>query len=309
MNASKPIIIKRSRKKGHAEAHGGSWKVAYADLVTALMAFFLLLWLLAMVSPEKRLALSDYFQNHSVFKDQTAAGGKTMLPGSSGVMDAVQIKTKTSTSLYSPMKGGEIKEGKGENVGSGKSITAEQMAGRLKESIHRKLRDLKEQIVVDIVEGGVRIQIIDIAGSMMFPSGSAVPTPKAVQILDLVAENIHDVDNRIAVEGHTDAAPFIGGRTTNWELSTSRASAARRELEKQGIDSGRIARVVGYADQDLFVKEDPRDPRNRRISIILLQKGGQPEMIPVAPQGVPQPQSVGAAGVTPGQTPTVGRPR
>ena len=296
MNTSKPIIIKRPRKKGHAEAHGGSWKVAYADLVTAMMAFFLLLWLLAMVSPEKRLALSEYFQNHSVFQDQNSAGGRGILSGSNSVMDAVMLRSKGQT-LNTPAKGSDVKEAR--------KVTSKEMAERLNDSINRKLRYLKDQILVDIVEGGVRIQVIDVAGSMMFPSGSDVPSEKAVQILDLIADNIRDVDNRFAVEGHTDAAPFIGGKTTNWELSSSRASAARRVLEKKGIDSDRIARVVGYADQELFNKEDPRDPRNRRISIILLQTKDRANPQLLVPAGVPPPQPVGAGGVTTGQTPAV----
>ena len=105
----------------------------------------------------------------------------------------------------------------------------------------------------------------------MFPLGSAEPTGKSKEILKLVSENLSNLPNRIAIEGHTDSAPFKGAQTTNWELSTARASAARRELELDGIDSSRIARVVGYADQELFVPDNPRDPRNRRISVILLQ--------------------------------------
>jgi chemotaxis protein MotB len=110
------------------------------------------------------------------------------------------------------------------------------------------------------------VQIIDNEGSMMFPLGSAEPTEKAKEILRLVTENISNIENRIAIEGHTDAAPFKGAQTTNWELSTARASAARRELENNGVAPGHIARVVGYADQELFVPDNPRDPRNRQIS-------------------------------------------
>lgn len=296
MNASRPIIIKRPKKKGHAEAHGGSWKVAYADFVTAMMAFFLLLWLLTMTSPDKRIALSEYFNNHSVFTDKSlnVAGGKSFMPGNPTIMETMVIRNRGKADT-TPAEQSEVR--------GGKKVTSEEMAERLKDSVNRKLRYLKDQILVDIVEGGVRIQIIDTAGSMMFSSGSNVPTEKAIQILDLVADNIRDVNNRIAVEGHTDAAPFIGGKTTNWELSSSRASAARRILEKKGIDSDRIARVVGYADQELFIKEDPRDPRNRRISVILLQKSGSPNPLPVTPPDVPQPQSVGTSGVRAGEAP------
>jgi chemotaxis protein MotB len=124
---------------------------------------------------------------------------------------------------------------------------------------------------VDTTLEGLRIQIVDNEGSDIFRLGSDEPTEKAVQIIKLVSENIREKPNRIAIEGHTDSAPFKTGQKTNWELSTSRASAARRELENNGVDPGRIARVVGYADQELLVREDPKDPRNRRISIILLQ--------------------------------------
>ena len=297
MNASKPIIIKRVKKKGHAAAHGGSWKVAYADLVTAMMAFFLLLWLLAMVSPEKRLALSNYFNNHSVFKTESI-GGKSFMTGSQSVIDApVTMKNEQGKTGNSKGSAAEVTEAK--------KVTSEEMAERLKDSINRTMRYLKDQILVDIVEGGVRIQIIDMAGSEMFALGSDVPTQKALKILELVADNIRDVDNRIAVEGHTDSAPFMGGKTTNWELSTSRASAARRVLGRNGIDPDRIARVVGYADQELFIKEDPRDPRNRRISIILLSKGGQPAATVTLPQNIPLPRPVGASNITSGQTPAV----
>jgi len=294
MNASRPIIIKRPRKKGHGEAHGGSWKVAYADLVTAMMAFFLLLWLISMVSPEKRLALSEYFQNHTIFQ-QSSAGGKSIMPENTSVLEQ-QIRTIKGQSTAPP-------QGPRTNEVVEKKVTSEQMAERLKESINRRLRYMKDQVLVDIVEGGVRIQIIDMAGSAMFSSGSNTPTEKAVQILDLVADNIRDVNNRIAVEGHTDASPFVGGKTTNWELSSSRASAARRVLESKGIDSDRIARVVGYADQELFIRDNALDPRNRRISIILLQKSGQPAPTPETPQNIPRPQPVGVTGVTTGQTP------
>ncbi|MDD5169252.1 MAG: flagellar motor protein MotB, partial [Syntrophales bacterium] len=285
-------------KRGHAEAHGGSWKVAYADLVTAMMAFFLLLWLLAMVSPEKRLALSEYFQHHSIFMEQTVAGGKSFMQGSPSAMEAPVMKREKN------QPGTSMGKASGETVEK-KRVSSEEMAERLKDSINRKLRYLKDQILVDIVEGGVRIQILDIAGSEMFPSGSDQPTQKALQILDLVADNIRDVDNRIAVEGHTDAAPFIGGKTTNWELSTSRASAARRALERMGIDVDRIARVVGFADQELFIKENPLDPRNRRISIILLQKSGQSVSLQSMPQSINQPQQVGQTAVSTGQTPAL----
>ncbi len=139
----------------------------------------------------------------------------------------------------------------------------------MKNAVNEQLRSVRNQVLVDITGEGVRIQIVDAEGSPMFSSGSASPTQKAQEILQLVAENIIDIPNRIVIEGHTDAAPFRSARITNWELSTDRASSARRILEANGIEPERIARVVGYADQELYIKLDPNDPRNRRISIIL----------------------------------------
>ena len=138
-------------------------------------------------------------------------------------------------------------------------------------AIDDKLQAMKKQVLIDTTPEGLRIQIVDNEGSEIFRLGSDEPTEKAIQIIRLVSENIREKPNRIVIEGHTDSAPFKTAQKTNWELSTSRASAARRELENNGVDPGRIARVVGYADQELLVREDPKDPRNRRISIILLQ--------------------------------------
>jgi chemotaxis protein MotB len=248
------IIIKKVKKKGHAGHHGGAWKVAYADFVTAMMAFFLLLWLLAMVSPEKRIALSQYFTDFSLFKEQAQQSGTSVLDKSAGVLDMGRSTKKESFRL-SPAT----------------NTRPEDVAKKMREAIEANLQAVKKQVFVDATHEGVRIQIVDNEGSEIFRTGSNEPTEKARQIIKLVTENIIDKPNRIVIEGHTDSTPFKTAQKTNWELSTSRASAARRELENNGIDPGRIARVVGYADQDLFNKDDPKDLRNRRISIILLQ--------------------------------------
>jgi len=249
-----PIIVKK-RKKKHDAAHGGAWKVAYADFVTAMMAFFLVMWLLAMVAPEKRAVMSEYFKKAGIF-DQS---GKSFMMETSQVLRQPDKGFKQSASDMS--KGG----------GGGRVVTSEELAAKLKEAIDEKLKSVQGQVLVDILEGGVRVQIIDSEGSLMFPSGSAVPTEKAKEILRLMTQNIANLENRIAIEGHTDGAPFKSGQITNWELSTARASAARQELEKNGIPPNHIARVVGYADQELFVPDNPLDPRNRRISFIILQ--------------------------------------
>jgi chemotaxis protein MotB len=254
MEGPAKIIIKKVKKKGHGGHHGGAWKVAYADFVTAMMAFFLLLWLLAMVAPEKRIALSEYFSNFSLFKEQAQQSGTSVLDKSAGVLDMGRSTKKESFRMSPATK-----------------TPAEEVAKRLQGAIEANLLTMKNQVFVDMTNEGVRVQIVDTEGSEIFRSGSDDLTEKARRIIKLVTENIIDKPNRIVIEGHTDSTPFKTAQITNWELSTSRASAARRELENNGIDSGRIARVVGYADQDLFNKDDPKDLRNRRISIILLQ--------------------------------------
>jgi chemotaxis protein MotB len=252
---SKPVIIIKKVKKKHEGHHGGSWKVAYADFVTALMAFFLLLWLLSMVSPEKRAVLSQYFREFSVFKES----GQSIMQGTSQIFEK---------------GGGEPVAKKIPETGVTKmKISPEELKKQIKRAVEEKLKSLENQITIDVVGEDVKIQIIDAEGSLMFSRGSAVPTDKAKQILKLLWENIRETSARVAIEGHTDSLPYRGDQITNWELSTARASAARRELEANGIDPSRIARVVGYADQELLVQDDPTNPRNRRISIILLEGG------------------------------------
>ncbi len=245
--AVRKVIIKKVKKKHGEGHHGGSWKVAYADFVTAMMAFFLLLWLLSMVSTEKRAVMAEYFKNFSIFKES----GRTFQPGSAFVItDHITKAELKPENIAAALKAAMKRKGagKGENGQSG-----------------------SDQVIIDAVDGGVRIQIVDKEGSPMFQLGSTEPTEKAKEILASVAEVIKDLDQKIAIEGHTDAAPFRGDQITNWELSTNRASAARRMLEGNGLDPSRVARVVGFADTQLYIKDQPKDPQNRRISIILLQ--------------------------------------
>lgn len=261
---SKTIIIKRV-KKGHASHHGGSWKVAYADFVTAMMAFFLLLWLISMVDSVKKAALANYFRNFNLFQQS----------GQSFMEHGASIQPEVKVSTVEPVTGEQ---------------KVSDLKDKLKQAVEDKLKSMKDHIFIDTVEGGVRIQIVDTEGAPMFASGSSVPNEKAKEILRVLAENIKDDPYKIAVEGHTDASPFKSGQRTNWELSTERATAARREIENNGIDTARIARVVGYADTELLNKEDPKDPRNRRISMIMLMSKERPAtavMQPLAPQIAP----------------------
>ncbi|HEX2959805.1 MAG TPA: flagellar motor protein MotB [Chitinispirillaceae bacterium] len=253
MDDQQPVIIIRKVNKRHNEGHhGGSWKVAYADFVTAMMAFFLLLWLLSMVSPEKRIAVAEYFKSFSVMKEY----GSSFMTGSSQIVDKTGVNSNS-------------KQYHKKRVDGFSSIDLEK---RLKNAIDERLQGIKDQVMVHVVDGGLKIEIVDKDGSLMFPLGSSEPTSKAKEILKVVAENIKNNPNKIIIEGHTDSAPFRSAQTTNWELSTARASAARRELENNSIDPGRVAKVIGYADQDLYIPQNPMDARNRRISIIVMQR-------------------------------------
>jgi chemotaxis protein MotB len=264
------IIIKKVKKAKGGGAHGGSWKVAYADFVTAMMAFFLLLWLLSMVSDERRAAVSEYFLKYSIFQESGSSAldlkdSKATDPrfpqdasGQPASLASVNVRGK-SQAEFGQKRGKQTTDARDEDL-----------VKKIRTSIDDKMAAYRDQVLVDVIEGGIRVQVIDADGSMMFPLGSAKPTQRAREILQVVADNMNQIPGKIVVEGHTDAAPFRGGQVTNWELSTSRASAARRVLEESGTDPTRIARVVGYADQELLLPLDPRDQRNRRISIIVL---------------------------------------
>jgi chemotaxis protein MotB len=282
---SKTIIIKRV-KKHHAEAHGGSWKVAYADFVTAMMAFFLLLWLISMVTPEKRAIVADYFKNYNLFSQS----GRSFMEYSSG------IKQELKTSTEEPATG---------------AISMHEVQKKLKISLD-EMQGLQSQVLVDQLDEGLRIQIVDLEGKPMFQSGSAVPTERCKQILRVVTECIKDARILVAVEGHTDAAGSKTAREKNWDLSTARATFARKMIEGYGLDQEKISKVVGYADTDLLDKEDPTSARNRRISLILTdarekkttvatpKKEEEPKPISIIPPSVtPEPPAVKPAETKP----------
>jgi chemotaxis protein MotB len=262
----KIVIIKKVKKHSDGGHHGGSWKVAYADFVTAMMAFFLLLWLITMVAPEKRARVAAYFKNFSVFRES----GSSFFDKSSDIFDESGESAKKVPNEY---------YGTPDNVQ--KSI---------KEAVEAKLGDIKDQIIVDIFEGGVRIQLVDKEGKPMFDLGSSQPTPLALRILQVIGDNIKSLPNPVAIEGHTDSLAYRSSSYGNWELSTERALTTRKELERYGLDSSRLTKVAGYADTLPLIADDTRDPRNRRISIMLMfpkPEGPNPQPQPVASSIVP----------------------
>jgi chemotaxis protein MotB len=244
------IIIKKYKKKGE-EGHGGSWKVAYADFVTAMMAFFLLMWLLNMTSPQKKIALSEYFQNYSIFEKGggAAVGGKQDVPGK-----------------------GQLDEGRGKSTSS-PEIAATQLAEKLKNQIDQTLKEYKDRVIVMDDKGNVRIEIIDTEGQSFYPLGGTELNEGGKLIIQELSQVLKELNKKLIIEGHTDSLAYSGNKYTNWELSTQRASAARVELEKNGIKSAQIEIVSGYAETKPFVKENPADPKNRRISIVVDYRG------------------------------------
>ncbi len=256
MSNNNSIIVKKVKKVSGGGHHGGGWKVAYADFVTAMMAFFLLLWLLSMVSDEKRARLSAYFKYFSLYD----SGGTSWMGKSSDIFaESGENKMKVFADRHGDtVENSEVLQKKMLEVGDA-----------IKEGISKKMGDMEDQVLIDIVDEGIRIQMIDKEGSLMFERGKNTLTPKAREVLKILSKDINSVDNKIIIEGHTDSLPYAGKEYSNWELSTERASSARRALESEGLDPKRISRVAGYADSDPLIKDDPRDPRNRRISITL----------------------------------------
>ncbi|MRG73357.1 flagellar motor protein MotB [Alphaproteobacteria bacterium HT1-32] len=285
-----PIIVKKI-KKGGAGHHGGAWKVAYADFVTAMMAFFLLLWLLNAVSDESLEGISNYFAPQSLSATTSGAGGilAGQVLGDEGASQRNAASQSVTLSLPPP------KAGIGGDENSNVQEFTREEAEIIKEAVEQKMFDetekaLKEAIEsvpdlqgftenlkVDKTDEGLRIQLVDQQDSSMFPSGRADLFPDTSQLLSKIVEVISKLPQKIAINGHTDATPFITQNGyTNWELSADRALAARRAMLDAGLSPKRIARVVGKAETEPLVEDNPFSPQNRRLSIILL-KEAKPE--------------------------------
>ena len=278
-NDAKPTVIVRRVKKiqggGH---HGGSWKVAYADFVTAMMAFFLVMWLLASTSKPERAAISEYFRNPSPLSGTSS----TPAPGMAGPGGA-------STSMIKLGGATDISRGNSNDPfqNQRESIPApvdererekkqlEVLKQELEEAIGKSqaLEPFKDQLLLDITSEGLRIQIVDKQNRPMFDMGSAKLMPYTREILRELSHFINQVPNHISISGHTDITAYstqLG--YSNWELSADRANAARRALLEGGMGEDKVARVVGLSSSVLFDKTDPQNPINRRISIVVMTK-------------------------------------
>ncbi|MCH8498035.1 MAG: flagellar motor protein MotB [Marinobacter sp.] len=261
-----PIIIKRVKKKvgGH---HGGSWKVAFADFATAMMAFFLVLWLTATASPEQKKAIEGYFRDPVGFMQ----GGMPQpidLGGSASLVDA------TSTDIAAHrMAIDETQVDQMADILEQRRM--EELYQELQEQIvaSETLQEFKDQLLIDITDEGLRVQIVDRSQRPMFDSGSPQLRHYSQDILFELAKPLEAFGRKLSITGHTDATPFRGRPGyTNWELSADRANTARRALVAGGVRTEQIARVVGLSDSVLFDANNPFAPVNRRISIIVLNK-------------------------------------
>lgn len=268
---TQPIVIRKIVKGGGH--HGGSWKVAFADFATAMMAFFLLLWLMGSTTEEQKGSISEFFNNPSAFVGALGTPSQAAVQGPGGA----------STSMID--LGGALDLAPPERV----EVTDEHLEALLREQERQQLEDLlssiqkaidesaalkpfKEQLLLDLTPEGLRIQIVDTEGRPMFDLGMAALKAYAAKILHELAALINQVPNRVSIAGHTDALPFMRHNYTNWELSADRANAARRALSAGGMADEKIGRVEGLASSILFDRENPANPINRRISIIVLTR-------------------------------------
>ncbi|MCW5666151.1 MAG: flagellar motor protein MotB [Piscinibacter sp.] len=295
-----PIIIKKIKKGGHG-AHGGAWKIAYADFVTAMMAFFLLMWLLGSTTEGDKKGIADYF--NSPLKLSLMGGGSGSGDSSSVIRGGGQDLSRASGQV----KNGEVEAARRTiNLQALKAEQRRAEAARLqalKEKVEEvlannpRLAALKSQIRLDMTPDGLRIQIVDEQNRPMFDSGSAVVQSHMRELLREIGSVLAEVPNRLTLEGHTDAQPFAAGDRgySNWELSSDRANASRRELVAGGLPDDRVLRVQGLASSNLFEPERPDSPANRRISIIVMNREAEDRVLRnVPPEPEPEAKDVEA---------------
>ncbi|WP_326538536.1 flagellar motor protein MotB [Pseudorhodoferax sp.] len=295
-----PIIIKKVKKGGHG-AHGGAWKIAYADFVTAMMAFFLLMWLLGSTTEGDRKGIQDYFSSPL----------KVAMFGGSGAGDASSLVKGGGTDLT--RQGGQVKKGDVEAKQreyalkelkevqrQAEKARLEQVKQKVEEviALNPRLAQLGGQIKLELTREGLRIQIADEGNRPMFDSGSAVVKPYMRELLQELGSVLSEVPNRLTIEGHTDAQPFVGGDRgySNWELSADRANASRREMVSGGLPEARMLRVQGLASSKLLDAQAPESAVNRRISIIVMNRDAEDAVLKNLPEDAAPAASAPASG-------------
>lgn len=283
----KIIIVKKIIDGGHGGHHGGAWKVAYADFVTAMMAFFLLLWLLGATTEKQRKALADYFTPTLVELRKNSAGSNGMFGGES-IIDkdnyphkAAQTGTRAITVPSEVGKGGD-KEGTGDKGTLKGSATRfadrkafEQLKARLERKLDtdQRLKSIRSQLRFTRTPDGLQMDLVDRADFSMFGTGTTVLVPRAADLIAEIGKSIAEMPNPATIRGHTDSAPYGNqAMMNNWMLSTGRAEAVRRKLHAAGVSDARFDRIEGVADRQPYIADNPADPRNRRVSITLLYR-------------------------------------
>jgi len=290
--AKPQLLVIRRVKRGHGDGHhGGAWKVAYADFVTAMMAFFLVMWLVGTTTKVQKGAIAEYFKNPSMQAGHSMVPSQSMGPGgaANSLVQLSAVTTPSSGDNGTQLSKPEIKPEDVEKLArEQEKKQLEALMQNLKEAIDKSqaLQPFKDQLLLDITPEGLRIQIVDKQSRPMFDSGSTTLKTYTGDILHELAAFLNSVPNKISLSGHTDTAPYAGGDGyTNWELSSGRANAARRALVAGGMQEKKVALVIGLADSVLFDKNDPRNPINRRISIVVMNKAAEKAVLePDAPE-------------------------
>jgi chemotaxis protein MotB len=286
-----PIVVRKRVHGKHEGHHGGAWKVAYADFVTAMMAFFLLMWLLGATTEDQRKGIADYFAARVPISPESGGGEGVLdggfLPRSPEAQLRLGDRDRDDIALAAGAPRSDHPDAAAHRDVRHDDRIERQRFETIQSEILRRLeasaalRDLAGNLLFEITPEGLRIHIFDRAGTDMFPLGSAVPRPRTTAILEVIAGIIGAVRNGIVVTGHTDSRPFVGaGPYGNWDLSSDRANAARRVLAAGGVAAERFRRIEGRAALEPLIAADPNDPRNRRIAITLLRTAG-----PLLPDG------------------------
>ena len=298
-----PIIVKKIKKGGHA-VHGGAWKIAYADFVTAMMAFFLLMWLLGSTSEGDKKGLSDYFTaplKVSMMGGSGAGASNSVLPGGGSDLTQSSGQAPRGSEGADPIKKKMMAEAIKAEVAKQDAKKLAALSAKISAVIsnNMKLAEFSSQIRLDTTPDGLQIQIVDDQRRPMFDSGSALVKPYMREILREIGAALNGVENKISLDGHTDRSPYSNAERgySNWELSSDRANASRRELVAAGMPDDKLARVVGLASSNLLDAANPLSPANRRISIIVMTREAEERLMgagraPVASDTSPQTAEV-----------------
>ncbi|MFN3676536.1 MAG: flagellar motor protein MotB [Sphingomonas pseudosanguinis] len=280
----KIVIVKKIIADGHGGHHGGAWKVAYADFVTAMMAFFLLLWLLGATTEKQRKGIADYFAPTLLDTKSTGIGGGVLNGGPGAGRQQQAASGRLQVIIPKVMEGGGDKAGTGDKgslrnpnavVQDKKTFDAIKRELLKKMQVTPELRKLAQQVRFIPTDDGLRIDLVDNADYSMFATGTTSLEPAASQLIGTIAKTVADVPNTIMIRGHTDSVPYGDPRAmNNWMLSSGRAEATRRRLAAGGLPESRFERIEGVADREPMIAGNPSDPRNRRVAITLLYRKG-----------------------------------